>query len=95
MLRGEIHTATTQTFRQAVLVTGKLIQIDEGTIEIKLGDEDEEGNFIPQRDGNGIPTGIINIIDLQPGQKVNPRHLGTVYELRVIDGKLDPSHDLG
>jgi hypothetical protein len=33
-------------------------------------------------------------IELPEGMTVNPRHLGTYYELRIIDGVLDPTHGL-
>ena len=91
---GEIQTETTQTFKHAELVRGQLSKVNTRahTITLELGELDFNGNFEPDRDEDGDQW--TQDIRLPEGMTVNPSHLGTYYELRVIDGVLDPTHKL-
>lgn len=51
----------------------------------------QDGDFVPIGEGD---DSVIQKIDLPNGMMVNPKHLGTYYEFRVIDGVLDSTHKL-
>ena len=93
-MRGEIHSEPIQKFEQAELVKGVLSYIDNvsKTITLDLGTQDGRGDFMPDINSDDNQPFIATI--KTPGVTVNPKHLGTYYELRVIDGVLDPTHEL-
>ena len=94
-MRGEIQTEPIQKFEYAELVKGILSNIDNRskTITLALGTSDDvTGNFTPAIDSSDGRQYTETIET--PGMTVNPKHLGTYYELRVIDGVLDPTHNL-
>jgi len=59
-----------------------------------LGTENDDNEFVPEYDWQGNETRAIATITIPSDMTVNPKHLGTVYELRVIDGVLDNTHEL-
>jgi hypothetical protein len=75
------------------MVNGILNEIDNEakTITLQLGEQTDD-SWTPELDREGDQ--LYEEIDLPEGTTVDPRHLGTYYELRVIDGVLDPTHEL-
>ena len=95
----KIQTETTQTFKHAELIEGRLEDIDNNgrTITLALGTVDDNGNFhyeFEYERATDQQERQYETIKIPEGFHVNPNHLGTYYELRVIDGVLDPTHEL-
>src|SRR5436309_4694135 len=91
------QTETTQTFKHAELVTGFLDEIDneKRTILLRCGrfmDPEDDESWKPDLDMDGDEW--YQTLKLPEGMTVNPSHLGTYYEFRVVDGVLDPTHRL-